>query len=218
MKIIILIGAPGSGKGTQASIITKKLSIPQLSTGDILRRTVSDESSECGREIKSYMDGGKLVPDELVIRAIEERMLESDCKDGFILDGFPRNIQQAQRLKEFFTKHQIFAKADIRVMELKVDNNIIAERISGRFSCKDCGAGYHDKFKKTAIEGICDVCGSKEFVRRKDDTVELVKVRLETYDNETRPTVRFYKQLEELIVIDGMQEMDVVSNEIASNF
>ena len=181
---IILLGAPGAGKGTQAELISKKLGIPTISTGNILRAAVK-EGTPIGLEAKSYMDAGKLVPDEVIIGIIEERLAQSDCANGFILDGVPRTIAQAEALE----RHGIRFDA---VLSLVIADSVIEERMTGRRACHACGASYHVKAAPPKQEGICDKCGG-ELEQRKDDRPETVKHRLEVYHNETEPLKGFYE-------------------------
>lgn len=181
---IILLGAPGAGKGTQAELISKKLGIPTISTGNILRAAVK-EGTPIGLEAKSYMDAGKLVPDEVITGIIEERLAQSDCANGFILDGVPRTIAQAEALE----RHGIRFDA---VLSLEIADSVIEERMTGRRTCHACGASYHVKAAPPKQEGICDKCGG-ELEQRKDDRPETVKHRLEVYHNETEPLKGFYE-------------------------
>ena len=181
---IILLGAPGAGKGTQAEIISKKLGIPTISTGNILRAAVK-AGTPIGLEAKSYMDAGKLVPDEVIIGIIQERLAEPDCAKGFILDGVPRTIAQAQALDA----HGIHFHA---VLPLEIDDSVIEARMTGRRTCHTCGATYHIQAAPPKQEGICDKCGG-ELEQRKDDQPETVKHRLEVYHNETEPLKDYYQ-------------------------
>ena len=181
---IILLGAPGAGKGTQAEIISKKLGIPTISTGNILRAAVK-AGTPIGLEAKSYMDAGKLVPDEVIIGIIQERLAEPDCAKGFILDGVPRTIAQAQALDA----HGIHFDA---VLSLEIDDSVIEARMTGRRTCHTCGATYHIQAAPPKQEGVCDKCGG-ELEQRKDDQPETVKHRLEVYHNETEPLKDYYQ-------------------------
>ena len=181
---LILLGAPGAGKGTQAEILSAKLGIPTISTGNILRAAVK-AGTPIGLQAKSYMDAGKLVPDEVIIGIIEERLAEPDCADGFILDGVPRTIAQAEALEE----HGIRFDA---VLSLEIADSVIEERMTGRRTCHSCGATYHVKAAPPKQEGICDKCGGP-LEQRKDDQPETVKHRLEVYHNETEPLKDFYQ-------------------------
>jgi len=207
---LILLGPPGAGKGTQAGAIAASRGLVQLSTGDMLRAAVK-AGTEVGKQAKEIMERGALVPDEVVIRIIDERIGQPDCENGFILDGFPRTLPQAAALDKLLTKK---GKGLDLVIELKVDDAALVERISGRFACAKCGAGYHDKFKQPKTPGVCDVCGSTEFVRRADDNAETVKNRLMAYYKETAPLIGYYFAKGRLKSIDGMAPIDQVTREI----
>lgn len=209
---IILLGPPGAGKGTQARRLEEQYGLVQLSTGDVLRAAVKAGTS-LGREAKTYMDAGKLVPDDLIIRLIEEWMQKSEAKKGFILDGFPRTVPQAKALDAMLQKRSMKLKA---VVEMKVDDKALIERVSGRFSCAKCGEGFHDSFKPLKKTGECDKCHSKEFVRRPDDNAETMKTRLEAYHVQTAPIIPYYRDQGILVQVDGMGEMDAVYAEIKS--
>lgn len=207
---IILLGPPGAGKGTQAQYIQNKFGLAKLSTGDMLRAAVAS-GSELGKKAGSIMEKGGLVPDDLVVNLIHDRISQPDCKNGFILDGFPRTLGQAEALDEMLkseNKHLDF------VIEIKVDDKELTERISGRFSCKKCSAGYHDAFKPTRISGVCDECGCKEFVRRSDDNAETVAARLQAYHRQTAPLLPYYKASGVLKSVDGMREINEVAQQI----
>jgi adenylate kinase len=209
---IILIGAPGSGKGTQARFLEEKFGMIQLSTGDMLRAAVK-YGTPLGLEAKSIMAEGKLVPDVLMVKLIKERISKPDCAKGFILDGFPRTVPQAESLDT------MLAEAGKRldfVVELKVNDDALVERVSGRFTCAKCGAGYHDKFKQTKKPGICDACGGKEFIRRADDNAETMKTRLKAFNEQTAPILPYYKDKGLLKSVDGMADMKDVTKSIES--
>jgi adenylate kinase len=208
---LILLGPPGAGKGTQAAWIRDTYGIPQLSTGEMLRAAVA-KGTEVGREAKSVMERGALVSDEIINRIVAERIDEPDCAEGFILDGFPRTVAQAQALDRMLEERGLDLDA---VVEITVDSEALAERIGGRFSCAKCGAGYHDKFKPTSVPGVCDVCGSTEFVRRKDDNAETVKARLEAYHAQTAPLLPYYQAKGLVRTVDGMGSIDAVRAAIA---
>lgn len=203
---IILLGPPGAGKGTQARRLEEKWGLKQLSTGDLLRAAVKAGTS-LGREAKTYMDAGKLVPDDLIIRMIAEWMKKPDAAKGFILDGFPRTVPQAKALDTMLAQHQLTLKA---VVEMKVDDAALIARVSGRFTCNKCGEGYHDSFKPTHKANTCDKCGSHDFMRRPDDNAETMKTRLEAYHAQTAPIIPYYQGQGILAQVDGMAEMDSV--------
>ncbi len=207
---LILLGPPGAGKGTQAAWIKDRFGIPQLSTGEMLREAVA-KGTEVGRQAKSVMEAGQLVSDEIINQIVAERIDEPDCAAGFILDGFPRTVAQAEALDRMLAERGLKLDA---VVEIRVDNEALVERISGRFSCAKCGTGYHDKFKPTQVPGVCDVCGSTEFVRRKDDNAETVKARLVAYEAQTAPLLPFYAAKGLLRTVDGMAPIDEVTKAI----
>ncbi|MGF9695259.1 MULTISPECIES: adenylate kinase [unclassified Rhizobium] len=207
---LILLGPPGAGKGTQAQRIVEKYGIPQLSTGDMLRAAVAAET-EVGKRAKAVMDAGKLVSDDIVIAIVSERIDQPDCAKGFILDGFPRTLVQADA-----TESMLHAKGlDLSVViELKVDDKELVRRVSGRYSCAQCGSVYHDTDHKPASEGVCDKCGSTHFKRRPDDNAETMIQRLEVYYKETSPLIGYYYAKGRLKTVDGMADMDVVTRDI----
>jgi adenylate kinase len=204
---LILLGPPGAGKGTQAAWLKTTYGIPQLSTGDMLREAVA-KGTEVGREAKSVMEAGKLVSDDIINRIVAERIDQPDCAQGFILDGFPRTIPQAEALDRMLAERGLELDA---VVEIRVDQNALVERISGRFSCAKCGAGYHDTFKPTKVTGVCDVCGGTEFVRRKDDNAETVRERLVAYEAQTAPLLPYYGSKGLVRTVDGMAPIDEVT-------
>ncbi len=207
---IILLGPPGAGKGTQAKRLERRYGLVQLSTGDMLREVVAS-GSDLGREAKTVMDAGRLMPDELMIRMISERIDQPDCRGGFILDGFPRTIPQAEGLDGMLAEKGL--KLD-SVIEMKADKEALVRRITGRFTCAKCGAGFHDIFQRPAAEGVCDGCGATEFIRRADDNEETVRARLEAYWAQTAPILPYYGAKGILRSVDGMASIDEVTDEI----
>jgi adenylate kinase len=211
MTNLILLGPPGAGKGTQAKEIAARHGLIQLSTGDMLRAAVAS-GSELGKKAKGIMERGELVPDSLMVGLIQDRIAQPDAAKGFILDGFPRTEAQAKALDEMLAKA---AKKLDRVIEMEVDEKALTERIVGRFTCAKCGAGYHDKFKRPKVDGVCDVCGSKEFTRRKDDNAETMKTRMVAYRAQTEPLLPYYGARGVLRKVDGMAPMDEVYRQIS---
>lgn len=195
---LILLGAPGAGKGTQAEIICEKFSIPSISTGNIIREAVKN-GTEMGIKAKSFMDSGELVPDAVVIGIIKERLAQDDCQNGFILDGFPRTIPQAEALD------QMGVVID-RVVSIEVPDEKIAARMSGRRVCAKCGASYHLEYKQPAAEGICDACGG-ELIQRKDDAPETVIERLRIYHEQTEPLKDYYEKAGKLRLVEGQEQV-----------
>ena len=210
MMNLILLGPPGAGKGTQAKTIAAKHGLIQLSTGDMLRAAVKAGSS-VGRKAKAIMARGDLVPDELVLEIIAARLDQADSKAGVIFDGFPRTLAQASALDRVLKRKKLKLDA---VIELKVNDDQLVERIAGRFTCARCGAGYHDRFRLPATAGVCDTCGSREFVRRPDDTAETVTRRLMVYYRETSPLIGYYYCKGNLRSIDGMGSIEAVAGAI----
>lgn len=197
MKLIFL-GAPGAGKGTQAEVVSEKLAIPAISTGNIIRAALKAQT-EMGIKAKDYIEKGQLVPDEVVIGIIKERLAQDDCKNGFILDGFPRTVPQAQALDEMGVEID-------KVININVPDEKIVKRMSGRRVCKDCGASYHLEYKKPEKDGICTACGA-ELIQRSDDKPETVKERLAVYHEQTEPLIEYYLNKGKLTTVEGQEEV-----------
>lgn len=206
---LILLGPPGAGKGTQAKMLCAHYEIPQISTGDILREAVRQQSP-MGVKAKSYMDAGSLVPDEVVVGIVRERLQQSDCRKGFVLDGFPRTVAQADALKAALDESGQSLDA---VISLEVDAEALVERLTGRRTCKECGRGYHIKFDPPSQEGACDACGG-QLVQREDDREETIRHRLAVYREQTAPLIDYYRSQGLLRQVDGMAPMDAVQAEI----
>lgn len=208
MKLVIL-GPPGAGKGTQAEYIVKRYNIPHISTGDIFRENIKN-NTELGKKAKSYMDKGLLVPDDLVIALVEDRLNKEDAKEGFLLDGFPRTVAQAVSLDSILDKND---DKLTKVINISVDPEILIERAVGRRVCKTCGMTYHVKFNPPKEEGICDKDGTK-LIQRDDDTEETVKTRISVYFDQTAPLIDYYRAQNLLIDIDGAKDIDKVFDDI----
>ena len=206
---IILMGPPGAGKGAQSEKILSYLDIPHISTGDMFREAIKNQT-ELGKLAQSYTNAGKLVPDEVTIALVKERLSRDDCKNGYLLDGFPRTIPQAEAL-------EVLAKEISRPVELVInitaDKDELVKRISGRRVCPKCGNSYHVSFKKPKVDGVCDSCGS-ELIQRKDDTIESLNVRLDAYENQTKPLIDFYEKLGLSKEVNGLQDIDDVFKDI----
>jgi adenylate kinase len=206
---ILLLGPPGAGKGTQAKRLEERYGMVQLSTGDMLRAERA-AGTPLGKQAQAIMDAGKLVSDDIMIAMIKNRIGQLGGK-GFILDGFPRTVPQAEALDQMLGENKITLDA---VIEITVDETALVDRISGRFSCKSCGASYHDRHNQPKQEGVCDVCGSHDFVRRPDDNAETVKARLDAYRKQTTPILPYYKAKGVLRSVDGMAPIDTVTQQI----
>ncbi len=205
---LMLLGAPGAGKGTQAKKLEDHYGIPQISTGDLLRGAVK-AGTELGREAARYMEAGSLVPDSVVIGLVQERLALADCQNGFILDGFPRNVDQARALSG------IGVELD-RVISIDVPDRDIVGRVVGRRVCRDCGQMFHVTFNAPKVEGVCDRCGGRDLSQRKDDTEEVVVQRLKVYASSTQPLLDFYSRINKLVRTDGTRGIDVVFTELLS--
>ena len=207
---IILLGPPGAGKGTQAKLIEERHGMKQLSTGEMLRAAVA-AGTETGKKAKAVMDRGELVSDDIVVGIIADRLDAPDMAKGFILDGFPRNTAQAEALDRMLAGKGLKLHA---VIEMKVDDDALVERITGRYTCARCGKGYHDKFEQPKVAGVCDACGSREFTRRADDNEKTVRDRLGIYNQQTAPLVSYYGSRGALKAIDGMAGIEEVTRQI----
>lgn len=201
---LILLGAPGAGKGTQAEILCDRLQIPTISTGNMIREALKS-GTEMGQKAKAYIEAGQLVPDEVVIGIVDERLHQDDCKNGFILDGFPRTIPQAEALDRMGITID-------RVMDIHVPDEVITRRVSGRRVCLDCGNTYHVETKKPLQDGVCDRCGST-LVQRKDDQPETVQERLRVYHDQTEPLRDYYEATGKLLVVDGQQDIQTIAEQ-----
>jgi len=207
---IILLGPPGAGKGTQSKRLEKAHGLVQLSTGDMLRAERA-AGTELGRKVQAIMDAGQLVSDDIIVDMIEKRIGAADCRNGFVLDGFPRTVPQAEALDAMLARRKM--KLDY-VIELAVDEDALVDRIDGRFSCAKCGASYHERNKRPKVAGACDVCGSKDFIRRADDNAETVKARLAAYHAQTAPILPYYRAKGILRQVDGMADIPEVTRQI----
>ena len=199
---IVLLGAPGAGKGTQAAKLVEEFSTPHISTGDMLRAAVA-AGTELGQKAKSYMDVGNLVPDDVIIGIVKERLAQSDCENGFVLDGVPRTVAQAEALDEAGVRID-------RVVNIQVEDDAIVRRMSGRRVCSDCGASYHTDYKPSKIDGVCDKCGGK-LVIRKDDQESIVKDRLQVYHDLTEPLIAYYEKKGVLKTVIGQERVEDTS-------
>jgi len=207
---VILLGPPGSGKGTQAKRIEQIHGITQLATGDMLRAATLS-GSELGLRVKSIMDSGQLVPDDIIIDMIADRIGQPDCHNGFVLDGFPRTLAQAQALDQMLAQR---GRRLDHVIEFEVDEAALIDRLAGRFTCQQCGASYHERDYRPKVDGVCDVCSACEFICRADDRPETVKARLDVYHRQTAPILPYYRARGILRRVDGMAEIDSVTRAI----
>ncbi len=210
MTIVILLGPPGCGKGTQAKTIQEIRKIVQLSTGEMLRAEVA-AGSDVGKRAKEIIEAGKFVPDELIVELVSNRIQKPDCENGFILDGFPRTLPQAEALDRML--ESLGLKID-HVIEFEVDEGALVRRITGRYSCDTCGAGYHEEFQKPQVDGVCDKCGGREFSKRADDNEATVKARLVEYHKLTEPITGYYEKAGVLSRVDGMADIGEVTKQI----
>jgi adenylate kinase len=210
MKNVMILGAPGSGKGTQGKLLAEHLKIPQVSTGELLRAAVKAKTA-LGTKAKGFMDKGLLVPDEIIFGLIQEILDSPPAKNGVLMDGFPRTVPQAEALDRMLPEKK--QKLD-HVIELTVDEPELIDRIAGRFSCPKCGTSYHDRFHRPKVDGVCDVCGSHDVVRRADDRPEAVKTRLEAYRQQTAPILPYYREKGTLRQVNGMADIDDVTRQI----
>jgi adenylate kinase len=208
--ILLLMGPPGAGKGTQSKRLEEAYGLVQLSTGDMLRAAVAS-GSDLGNKAKEIMARGDLVPDDLIIDMISARIEQADCAKGFILDGFPRTVPQAEALAAMLANKGLSLD---HVIELTVDDDAMVKRITGRYTCAKCGKGYHDEFEKPAKDGVCDKCGATEFTRRADDTEGTVRNRLDAYHAQTAPILAYYKDQGLLNDVDGMADIDAVTAQL----
>ncbi|MEG1930172.1 MAG: adenylate kinase [Anaerovorax sp.] len=211
MLRIVLLGPPGAGKGTQATKIAEKYNIPHISTGDIFRKNVKEETP-LGRKAKEYMNKGQLVPDDLTIELVESRLTEDDCKNGFLLDGFPRNVYQAQTFDKYLEDKSLDLS---KVLNIEVEKEELLTRLIGRRVCRNCGATYHILNMPTEKEGVCDLCGG-EIYQRSDDTATTVERRIEVYLDQTSPLVEYFEKKKVLSHIDGAAGLENVFNQIVS--
>jgi len=208
---IILLGAPGAGKGTQAGLISQKLNLAHIATGDLFRQAI-EKGTELGRTAKSYMEKGQLVPDEVTVRMVLDRITADDCKNGIVLDGFPRNLQQARALDQALEMQKNGIDA---VIYIKVSEEELLKRLGGRWICRRCQTPYHEIYSPPKVAGICDKCGG-ELYQRPDDNINTIKKRLEVYFNETAPLIDYYKQKGKLIEVDGEGSMEEINERIVS--
>ena len=207
---LVLLGAPGAGKGTQAKRLQEKYNLVQLSSGDMLRAEIAS-GGELGRNAKELMDAGALVPDEMIIDMISGCIDAADCANGFILDGFPRTVRQAEALDGMFGEKGLTLD---HVIEIRVDDEAMVQRITGRYTCAGCGAGYHDTFQRPKVDGVCDTCGGTRFTRRSDDNAATVRARLKAYHEKTQPILSYYGEKGMVRTVDGMASIDEVTRQL----
>ena len=207
---LILLGPPGAGKGTQAKRLAQTHGLVQLATGDMVRAAIAS-GSEVGRRVKAIYDAGQLVPDDIIIQMIADRIGQPDCARGFILDGFPRTVPQAEALDAMLAER---GQALNHVILLEVDEAALVDRIAGRFTCQGCGASFHERYRRPQIEGVCDVCGGTDLVHRADDRPEAVKTRFEVYRRQTEPILPYYRARGILRTVNGMADIDEVTRQI----
>ncbi len=207
---LVLLGAPGAGKGTQAKRLQEKHNVVQLSTGDMLRAEIAS-GSELGKKVKRVIDAGNLVPDQMIIDMIAGRIAQDDLANGFILDGFPRTIPQAEALDAMLAEKRL--ELD-HVIEIKVDDEAMVQRITGRYTCAECGAGYHETFQRPKVDGVCDACGGTRFTHRTDDNAQTVQARLRSYHEQTAPILSYYGKKGMVRSVDGMAPIDEVTRQL----
>ncbi|MDP4708761.1 MAG: adenylate kinase [Rickettsiaceae bacterium] len=207
-KIILLLGLPGSGKGTQGAILSKELALPHISTGDIFRKMILEKSKE-SKMLAEYMDEGKLVPSDLVNKIVKQFILSDECREGCILDGYPRTLRQA----EYFISN---IDTKVSVIYLKIDDEVVVKRILGRISCASCGKLYNEYFDKPKKDGVCDECGATEFIARADDDEDTILARIEEYKKETLPLIEYYKHKGKFFTVNAGESKEQVVNELAS--
>ena len=207
---LIILGPPGAGKGTQAKRLQESCQIVQLSTGDMLRAEIASKSA-LGGQAKDIMEAGELVPDDLIVAMISGRIDQDDCAGGFILDGFPRTTPQAEALDGMLKEKGLVID---HAIEIRVDDEAMVKRITGRFTCAKCGVGYHEEFQRPRTEGVCDKCGGGEFIRRADDNAETVRTRLKAYHEQTAPIVSYYEKKGLMRGVDGMTSIDEVTRQL----
>ena len=207
---LILLGPPGAGKGTQAKRLAQTHGLVQLATGDMVRAAIAS-GSEVGRRVKAIYDAGQLVPDDIIIQMIADRIGQPDCARGFILDGFPRTVPQAEALDAMLAER---GQALDHVILLEVDEAALVDRIAGRFTCQGCGASFHERYRRPQVEGVCEVCGGTDLVHRADDRPEAVKTRFEVYRRQTEPILPYYRTRGILRTVNGMADIDEVTRQI----